>query len=145
MALQRDVLQDDMRDPRLRVVVEGEATVVDSEQMPVRVRSRYELSQVPPVLLHTIDVEFIGECPPDVAERSESSHHVSHIGVRVGGIEARESIRAAIVRMKEDQISLQAKGLELSQALLVLGKIGGIKVIEVRLAVRAAQVRRGHF
>src|SRR6186713_1608144 len=113
--------------------------------MPVGVRARHELSQVAPVLLRPIDVEFVGECPPDVAKRSEASHDIAHVGIRLNRIEAGEAPGAAIIRMKENQVGLQAESLELPQALFVVSEIGRIETLEVNFAIRAAQVWKRHF
>src|ERR1022692_1334928 len=93
--------------PRLGIVIEGHAAVVNPAQMAVWVDPGYEFAQMPPVLLLREHVELVGERPPDVPERGEPRHYVMQVGIVVPLIHAAES--PLIVRMEEDDVRFNSE------------------------------------
>src|SRR3954451_17992804 len=90
--------------------------------MVVRVVSLHDLEISIPIrwllLLH--EVELIGHRPPDVAITREAREDVTEIAIIAGRIHAIEAPMAFVIRMKQDEIRLDAETHQLRDAFFLM-------------------------
>ena len=110
-------LQAGVRAPRLGVIVDN-ARVVNGAQMAIRVFSLNDAEEVVPVghRLGADKVVFVCDGPPDVAKCRETRDGVAEI--EIVDFIWHGFVAPCVIRVEEDAVGLDARGLKLEEALL---------------------------